>query len=133
MPLCRMEGGPIGARLSGVVSVNRAAFGRPNPRATALALLGALVVATAVGCAAKVGRSPSSSGPAGIDHKWRLTRVTADGETTPILESITAAVQFTADGQFLADDSVNAVSGGWVSTPTGYRVSSSGTTLAAYA
>jgi hypothetical protein len=113
--------------------MNRAAFDRPNPRATALALLTGLVLVVGGGCAAKVGRSPSSPGPAGIDHKWRLTQVTADGKTTPIPDSITATVQFTADGQFLADDSVNAVSGGWVSTPTGYRVSSSGTTLVAYA
>jgi hypothetical protein len=113
--------------------VKRAAFGKPNRRATGLALLTALVLAASGGCAAKVGRSPSSPRPAGIDHKWRLTQVTADGKTTTIPDSVTATVQLTADGQFLADDTVNAVSGRWVSTPSGYRVSSSGTTLVAYA
>ena len=113
--------------------MNRPAFGRPRPRALALALLGASVLAASGGCAAKAGRSPSSSGPAGIDHKWRLTRVTADGKTTTIPDSMAATVQFTADGQFLADDTVNAVFGKWVSTPSGYRVSSSGTTFVGYA
>ncbi len=113
--------------------MNRAAFGRPNPRGIALVLLSGLVLVAACGCAARVSRSPSSSGPVGVGHKWRLTEVAADGKTAPIPESITATIQFTADGQFLADDSVNAVFGTWVGTPAGYRVGSSGTTLVAYA
>jgi hypothetical protein len=113
--------------------VNAAAFGRPNPRATALALLTAVVLVAGCGCSARLGRSPSSPGAAGVGHKWRLTQVAADGKTAPIPESITATVQFTADGQFLADDSVNALSGTWMSTPTGYRVRSSGSTFVVYA
>jgi hypothetical protein len=113
--------------------VNAAALGRPNPRATALALLTAVVLVAGCGCSARLGRSPSSPGAAGVGHKWRLTKVAADGKTAPIPESIAATVQFTADGQFLADDSVNALSGTWMSTPTGYRVRSSGSTFVAYA
>jgi hypothetical protein len=69
----------------------------------------------------------------GVGHKWRLTLVTASGHTVAVPASITASIQLTADGQFLADDSVNAVSGTWVSTPTGYRVTTSATTLVGYA
>jgi hypothetical protein len=113
--------------------VNRTTFGRPNARDVALALLTGLVLVAGCGCAARVGRSPSSPAPAGVGHKWRLSQVTANGKTTPTPASIAATVQFTADGQFLADDSVNAVSGTWVSTPAGYRVGSSGSTFVAYA
>lgn len=47
--------------------------------------------------------------------------------------SITATIQLTSDGHFLADDSVNAVSGSYVRTTRGYRVISSGSTAVGYA
>jgi hypothetical protein len=100
--------------------------------------MAALLVATASGCrdAKQYQSQPlpkSSVAVAGGGHKWRLTQVKITGRTVDVPDSIDATLQLTSDGQFLASDSVNALSGTYTGTPTGFRVTSTGTTLVGYA
>jgi len=103
----------------------------PKRRLVAPALLAALLLLAPSACASKAGRI--SVAPAGIERKWRLTQVMSNGKLTPIPPSITATIQFTADGHYLADDSANALDGTWKATSAGYRVTKFGSTLVGYA
>jgi len=94
----------------------------------------ALLVATASACgsAKQNPHERSTSSPAvaaGVGHKWALTRVTATGGKVDVPDSINATFQLTSDGRFLGSDSVNALSGTYTATPTGFSVTSIATTL----
>jgi hypothetical protein len=108
-----------------------------GPSAVVTGLVAGLILVTGTGCAKSAAgpSSPSSLSTAamGVGHKWRLTLVSLGSETVAVPASLAATIQLTSDGQFLADDTVNALSGTWVSTPTGYRVTRSGSTLVGYA
>jgi hypothetical protein len=97
----------------------------------------ALLVSTASACGSgkpnQRERSASSSAvAAGVGHKWRLTRVTATGGKVDVPDSINATFQLTSDGRFLASDGVNALSGTYTATRTGFTVTSTATTAVGY-
>jgi heat shock protein HslJ len=77
--------------------------------------------------------APSSAIAAVIGHQWRLTQVTASGRKVDVPDSVVATFQLTPDGRFLASDSVNALSGAYTATRTGFTVTHPATTLVAYA
>jgi hypothetical protein len=100
--------------------------------------MAALLLATSSACgSAKQNlreRSASSSAvAAGVGHKWRLTRVTVTGGKVDVPDLIDATFQLTSDGRFLASDSVNALSGTYTATRSGFTVTSTATTLVGYA
>ena len=77
--------------------------------------------------------STSSSAIAAIiGRQWRLTQVTASGRKVDVPDSIVATFQLTPDGRFLASDSVNALSGAYTATRTGFSVTHTATTLVGY-
>jgi heat shock protein HslJ len=109
-----------------------------RPGAAAIVSMAVLLVATLSGCGSamrnqRARSAPSSAVAAGVGHKWRLTTVTVTGRKVDVPDSIDATVQLTSDGRFLASDSVNALSGTYTATRTGFTVTSAATTLVGYA
>jgi len=107
------------------------------PRDAAIMSVVALLVAAASACgsAKQTQRERSASSPAvaaGVGHKWRLTRVTATGGKVDVPDSINATFQLTSDGRLLASDGVNALSGTYTATRTGFTVTSTATTAVGY-
>jgi len=109
-----------------------------GPRAAAIVAVAALLVGTASACgSAKQNQreraASSSAVAAGVGHRWRLTHVTVTGRNVDVPDSINATIQLTSDGRFLASDSINALSGTYTATRTGFTVTSTATTLVGYA
>jgi hypothetical protein len=68
-----------------------------------------------------------------VSSRWRLTAVTDRRGTTRLPTSIDAWLELPSDGEFLASDDVNAISGHFTTTSAGFDVSQAATTLAGYA
>jgi hypothetical protein len=96
------------------------------------AVLVAAVSACGTQRAQRTGSASSSAIAAAVGHKWQLTQVTTNGRRVGVPGSLGATFQLTSDGRFLASDSVNALSGTYVATPTGFRVTKAATTLVGY-
>jgi hypothetical protein len=64
---------------------------------------------------------------------WRLVQIRHAGQTLVVPGSLTATLQLTLDHQLLASDTVNALSGTYARTRTGFAVMSAGSTLVGYA
>jgi hypothetical protein len=97
----------------------------------------ALLVATSSACGSATQSQPepsasSSAVAAAVGHKWRLTRVTVAGRQVDVPDSIDATFQLTSDGRFGAFDTVNAMSGTYTATRTGFTTTSTGTTAVGY-
>ena len=108
-----------------------------RPRGAILAVAG-LLIAGASACRSapqeESAPSPTASAIAAvIGHQWRLTQVTASGRKLDVPDSLVATFQLTPDGLFLASDSVNALSGAYTATRTGFAVTHTATTLVGYA
>ena len=58
--------------------------------------------------------------------------MTASGRKLDVPDSVVATFQVTPDGRFLASDSVNALSGAYTATRTGFTVTDATTTLVGY-
>jgi len=100
--------------------------------------LGGLLIVTVSACgSAQPGehKPPASSSAvaAVVGHQWLLTQVTASGREVDVPGSVDATFQLTADGRFLASDSVNALSGTYTATRSGFTVTHAVTTLVGYA
>jgi heat shock protein HslJ len=109
-----------------------------RPRAAAVVSVAALLVATSSGCGSaprnQRSRSASSSAvAAAVGHQWRLMRVTVAGSQLDVPDSIDATFQLASDGRFLASDTVNALSGTYTATRTGFTVTSVASTAVGYA
>lgn len=59
--------------------------------------------------------------------------MTTSGRSVDVPGSVDATFQLTADGRYLASDSVNALSGTYTAIGTGFRVTKAATTLVGYA
>lgn len=108
-----------------------------RPRAAAVVSVAVLLVAASSACgsakSSQRDRSASSSAAAaGVGHTWQLTRVTVTGRKVEVPDSIDATLQLSSDGRFLASDTVNALSGTYTATRTGFTVTSTATTLVGY-
>ncbi|MDT4893700.1 MAG: hypothetical protein QOE97_2735 [Pseudonocardiales bacterium] len=81
------------------------------------------------------GTSISAGQPARqlVGSRWVLTEITTGHSALSVPESPQATWQFTADRQFLASDTVNAISGRYRLSPTGFATMNAGTTLVGYA
>jgi hypothetical protein len=100
--------------------------------------VGLLLVASATACSDVNPRRPaastvSSAPAAGVGRLWRLVEIRHAGETVVVPGSLTATLQLTLDHQLLASDTVNALSGTYASTRSGFAVMSAGSTAVGYA
>jgi hypothetical protein len=100
------------------------------------AIAAVLLVVTVAGCADSnrtQATAKSSAHAKWVDRRWQLTEIDRAGHVVMVPSSMKATLQLTRDGRFLADDTVNALSGAFRITATGFRVMSSMTTLVGYA
>lgn len=68
-----------------------------------------------------------------VGSRWVLIEITTGHRSLSVPASLQATWQFTADRQFLASDTVNAISGRYRLSPTGFATINAGTTLVGYA
>lgn len=79
---------------------------------------------------------PASPGAVSSDYvgsRWRLTAVTDRRGTTEIPASTDAWLELAADGELIASDDVNTISGHFTITSAGFDVSDTATTLVGFA
>ncbi|MDI6099425.1 hypothetical protein QLQ12_12555 [Actinoplanes sp. NEAU-A12] len=79
---------------------------------------------------------PASPGTVTADYRgirWRLTAVTDRRGTTEIPSSVDAWLHLAADGELLASDDVNGISGRFATTSAGFDVTETTTTAVLYA
>ncbi len=76
--------------------------------------------------------SPGAVSADYVGSRWRLTAVTDRRGTTEIPASIDAWLELAADGELIASDDVNTVSGHFTSTSAGFDVSDTATTLVGF-
>ncbi len=76
--------------------------------------------------------SPGVVSASYLNSHWRLTAVTDRRGTTAIPASIDAWLELAADGELLASDDVNTITGHFTTTSTGFDVSDAVTTLVGY-
>ncbi|MDQ6850554.1 MAG: hypothetical protein M3070_11450 [Actinomycetota bacterium] len=104
---------------------------------TTTRLAGAMVVIAAVtSCASKPVAAPNAGSGSDavriIGYRWLLTGVSTTRGHMTVPRSFAAAIQFTADGKYLASDSLNAISGAYTSTKSGFLVHDSASTTVGY-
>jgi heat shock protein HslJ len=97
----------------------------------------AIVIAAVSGCADPVNQRSGSgivSSPqtVGVGRLWQLVQINHAGRTVAVPSTIDATLQLTSDGQFLASDTVNATSGKYKRTASGFVVTFAATTLVGY-
>ena len=68
-----------------------------------------------------------------VGSRWLLTAIANGGASRAVPEALNATWQFTGDQQFLASDTVNALSGRYRFLPTGFATTDAATTLVGYA
>lgn len=108
-----------------------------------LVVLVAAAVALTAGCADSGGRSGTHSGGGngssatastpGLGRLWQVTQIRHAGQTFTPAPTVRATLQLTADGTYLADDSVNAISGTYRGSTSGFRTTRAASTLVGYA
>ena len=86
---------------------------------------------TGCGHSGAVVPSPAVSGFAG--SQWRLTTVSEGSKTTGIPDSLGARMGFAPGGGFQADDGVNAISGKYTATGSGFAIHDGAITDVGYA
>jgi hypothetical protein len=68
-----------------------------------------------------------------VGYRWLLTRLSHSGQAVSVPDAYQASCQFAANGQFLASDSVNTISGNYAETASGFTLRNTATTLIGYA
>ncbi|KAA2262630.1 hypothetical protein F0L68_12060 [Solihabitans fulvus] len=76
--------------------------------------------------------SPLGTPPGYVGYQWRLTEVATGEANTVVSQDIRATASFFPDGTVVLVDSVNALTGRYDGTATGFGVRGIGTTLALY-
>ena len=100
---------------------------RPGARFGACVALVALLIAA---CSSV---SPAGPSPGFTGYDWQVVTISHDGTMTSIPARLEVAMQFSPDGHFSANDSVNIRSGVYRATAAGFTVGGMGTTLVGYA
>jgi heat shock protein HslJ len=114
-------------------------FRRRGPRwrtchgAPFLALVGACIVLVALPLAACSSTRPAWSSPGFIGYDWQVVTISHDGLARSIPARLGVVLQFSRDGQFGANDSVNFHGGTFHTTGDGFTVSDMRMTLIGYA
>lgn len=105
-----------------------------------VAILGAAIAAMLTGCAdgsrsTRAGHTTSAGQAARqlVGSAWVLTEISAGSRTLSVPESLKATWQFAADQQFLASDTVNAISGRYRLSTIGFATIDAASTLVGYA
>jgi hypothetical protein len=68
-----------------------------------------------------------------VGSRWLLTQIADGNQSRAVPETFNATWQFTADQQFLASDTVNAISGRYRFVQVGFTTIDAATTLVGYA
>jgi hypothetical protein len=96
-------------------------------------LVGSYLVLMALLLAACSSATPTGPTPGFAGYDWRVVTISHDGTMRSIPRSVRVDLQFSPDGQFGANDSVNFHSGAFRATGDGFTVSDMKTTLIGYA
>jgi hypothetical protein len=97
------------------------------------AQFGACVGLVALLLAACGSASPAGPSPGFTGYDWQVVTISGDGTARSIPARLQVVLQFSPDGHFTANDSVNFHSGAYRVTAAGFSVSGMGTTLVGYA
>jgi len=97
------------------------------------ARLGACVALVAFLLAACSSAGPAGPSPGYTGYDWQVVTISHDGTARSIPARLQVVLQFSTDGHFGANDSVNFRSGTYRATAAGFTVDGMGTTLAGYA
>ena len=97
------------------------------------ARFGACVALVALLIAACSSARPAGQSPGFTGHDWQVVTISHDETARSIPSRLQVFLQFSPDGHFNANDSVNFRSGAYRATATGFTVGGMGTTLAGYA
>jgi hypothetical protein len=105
----------------------------PNLTAVMAAVLAAVALASCASNERKeeAGR-PASASSQLVGYKWLLTEITTSHGVVTVPASLQATYEFTGDQHFLASDSVNAISGGFTQTQSGFTTHNPATTVVGY-
>ncbi len=98
-----------------------------------LAPVGVCITLASLALAACGSATPASSGSSRFTgYDWQIVTISHDGKVTNVPAQLKVALQFSPDGQFGANDSVNFHSGTYRATSDGFTTGTLASTLAGY-
>lgn len=114
---------------------------RRRRRRAGLAVVAGFLAATGIALAVPMVVNPGPAADRAADstsvdyvgRRWRLVSVDDRTATTTMPTKTNATLELRPNGEFVADDTVNAIFGRFTRTADGFEVSSAGSTLAGYA
>jgi len=98
-----------------------------------LAVVGACLALLALPLAACSSAAPAGPSPGFTGYDWQVVAIAHDGKETRIPARLRVVLQFSPDGKFGANDSVNFHGGTFRTTGDGFTVSGMRATLIGYA